>query len=143
VRGEVAGGELLGGAEDAGAPLLVAALGRRPGGARRGRHLQTLAGWGSCGCERRGGRGAEEAVAGSSLPFLRGPDSRDSKGDRRAGAPGTRGSIGDLAAEGKEKDRLAHCDQLRKWPAYLWCHGLRWASPLAVESRDPPVQPAR
>lgn len=27
MRGEVAGGELLGGAEDAGAPLLVAALG--------------------------------------------------------------------------------------------------------------------
>jgi hypothetical protein len=54
MRGEVAGRVLLGGAEDAGAPLLVAALGRRPGGARRRRHLQTLAGKGSCGRERRG-----------------------------------------------------------------------------------------
>jgi hypothetical protein len=39
VRGEVAGGVLLGGPEDAGAPLLVAALGRSPGWPRRRRHL--------------------------------------------------------------------------------------------------------
>ena len=51
VGGEVAGGVLLGGAEDAGAPLLVAALGRRPGRARRRSHLpwrgleETLGGW--------------------------------------------------------------------------------------------------
>jgi hypothetical protein len=45
VRGEVAGGELLGGAEDAGAPLLVAALGRRPGGPRRRRHLCWVLAW--------------------------------------------------------------------------------------------------
>jgi len=52
VRGEVAGGVLLGGAENAGAPLLVAALGRRPGGARRRRHLETLRGEVSCGARR-------------------------------------------------------------------------------------------
>lgn len=40
VCGEVARGVLLGGAEDSGAPLLVAALGRRPGGPRRRRHLK-------------------------------------------------------------------------------------------------------
>jgi len=45
VRGEVAGGVLLGGPEDAGAPLLVAALGRSPGRARCRRHfLLSLAG---------------------------------------------------------------------------------------------------
>ena len=52
MRGEVAGGVLLGGAENAGAPLLVAALGRRPGGARRRRHLETLRGEVSCGARR-------------------------------------------------------------------------------------------
>ena len=45
VRGEVAGGVLLGGPEDAGAPLLVAALGRSPGRARRSRHASSLAPW--------------------------------------------------------------------------------------------------
>jgi hypothetical protein len=54
MRSEVAGQVLLGGAENASAPLLVAALGRRLGGARRRRHLQTLASKGSCRHERRG-----------------------------------------------------------------------------------------
>jgi hypothetical protein len=39
VRGEVAGRVLPGGPEDAGSPLLVAALGRSPGRARRRRHI--------------------------------------------------------------------------------------------------------
>jgi hypothetical protein len=45
VGGEVAGGVLPGGAEDAGAPLLVATLGRRPGGPRRRRHLSRVLAW--------------------------------------------------------------------------------------------------
>jgi hypothetical protein len=54
VRGEVAGGVLPGGPEDACPPLLVAALGRSPGRARRRRHIlaclvRRVAGWGGGG----------------------------------------------------------------------------------------------
>lgn len=44
VCGEVAGGVLLGWSEDASAPLLVAALGRSPGQARRRRHVSSVLG---------------------------------------------------------------------------------------------------
>jgi hypothetical protein len=43
MRGEVAGGVLVRGAEYASATLLVAPLRQHPGGARRRRHVGTLA----------------------------------------------------------------------------------------------------